>query len=114
MTKKKKSEEQRDDNFGAAVAADEARYVEEARTRQAARDLERAMVLDVASAVLKQAAEQTSTLRAERFAHYARALVDLRQMGAFPAIEMLQKSALDELTVLSRELHDGRIAKVSP
>jgi len=114
MTKKTKQEEQREDNFGAAeearYAAEQKRYADAERERQTAA---REMMLTVGAALLSSEAEQAATSRAERFAHYARALVDLRQMGSFPAIEQLSKAALDELTVLSRELHTTRIAKVS-
>lgn len=58
-------------------------------------------------------AERIATERAARFAHYARAAADLRQLGAFPAVEQLYSACVAELTVLARELHDARLAKLS-
>lgn len=72
-----------------------------------------AMVSALAAELMMLADEQRQSLRADRFATFAKALADLRQLGAFPAVELLQKTALDELTVLARELHAARIASVS-
>lgn len=105
--KTKPPEEQRDDNFGAKLLADEEkRYAEE----RAARAVERELMREGARALLALAAEQTLTLRAQRFLAFAEAVAALKTLGDFPAVELIHNAALNELTVLSRELHNVRVA----
>jgi hypothetical protein len=69
-----------------------------------------AMVATAFGAFADMVAEQRATYRAQRFAAYADAMTKLRALGAFPAVEALYNCASAELTVLSRELHNERIA----
>lgn len=112
MPKKTKppEEPQRDDNFAAQLAADEEKYRAEQLARDEQRKVERALMLDGARALLVLAAEQTATLRAQRFLAFAQAVAALKTLGGFPAIELIYNAGLNELTVLSRELHNARVA----
>jgi hypothetical protein len=98
--KTKPPEEQRDDNFGARADAPPFPWEVDAERERAERRAQRELMT-----------EQTLTLRAQRFEAFASAGASLKTLGGFPAIELISNAALNELTVLARELHDARIAK---
>lgn len=55
--------------------------------------------------------ENLALARAQRIEALATAAVQLRSLGAFPAVEGNVSQLLSEITVLTREMHEARVAR---